>query len=75
MNAFDDPDWPSGGGTTSTAIVLCPYCGEAVTILLDPGGGPDQKYVEDCEVCCRPWQVRVRYPAGGGASVQLEVSD
>ncbi|NWC91952.1 MULTISPECIES: CPXCG motif-containing cysteine-rich protein [unclassified Pseudomonas] len=31
----------------------CPYCGEAVTALLDLSGG-DQHYIEDCPVCCRP---------------------
>jgi uncharacterized Zn-finger protein len=35
----------------------CPYCGEAVELQIDGGGGPRQVYVEDCPVCCRPWQV------------------
>jgi len=29
----------------------CPYCGEIVKALLDLSGG-DQKYIEDCPVCC-----------------------
>jgi len=32
---------------------LCPYCGEAVSSLLDLSAG-DQQYIEDCSVCCRP---------------------
>jgi len=44
-----------------TADVSCPYCGERVEVILDPGGGAEQEYVEDCEVCCRPWQVHVRF--------------
>ncbi len=52
--------------------VTCPYCGETVTIVLDPASGPKQDYVEDCEVCCRPWQVTVRYDDTGAAEVQLE---
>ena len=57
-----DADFPLGDGTAeSTADVVCPYCGEAVTIAVDPGGGAVQEYVEDCEVCCRPWDVRVRF--------------
>jgi hypothetical protein len=24
----------------------------------------DQAYVEDCEVCCRPMEIRVRYTGG-----------
>ena len=48
----------------SAATVICPYCGQAVMILLDTGGGTTQDYVEDCEVCCNPWQVHVRYASG-----------
>ncbi len=54
------------------AQVLCPYCGEKVEIVLDPAGGADQDYVEDCEVCCRPWHVTVRYDETGAAAVHLE---
>jgi transposase-like protein len=36
--------------------IHCPYCGEAMVILLDTSAG-DQSYVEDCQVCCRPMQV------------------
>ncbi len=52
--------------------VICPYCGETVVIILDPAGGGAQDYVEDCEVCCRPWQVSVRYDDVGAAKVHLE---
>jgi len=54
------------------ADVTCPHCGESVTIGLDSGGGNSQTYVEDCEVCCRPWDVRVRYDSEGRAEVLLE---
>lgn len=37
----------------------CPYCGERITLVIDEGGGPDQRYVEDCEVCCQPIDVAV----------------
>jgi hypothetical protein len=37
----------------------CPYCGESVTMLLEPGPG-EQTYVEDCEVCCNPIGLRFR---------------
>ena len=32
----------------------CPYCREAITILLDTGAEGYISIVEDCEVCCRP---------------------
>jgi len=37
----------------------CPYCGESVEITVDESGGAHQSYVEDCPVCCQPWQVDV----------------
>ena len=52
--------------------VTCPYCGETITVLLDPGSGSTQDYVEDCEICCRPWRVRVRYNRAGRATVLVE---
>src|SRR5437879_13510498 len=72
MVDFRRPDpldeFPLGDGTAaSETIVVCPYCGEANELALDAGGGPTQIYVEDCQVCCRPWQVRVRYLPDGGA--------
>ncbi|MEO8193305.1 MAG: CPXCG motif-containing cysteine-rich protein [Gemmatimonadales bacterium] len=54
--------------------MICPYCGETVEITVDPGGGPAQEYVEDCEVCCQPWLVRVRY-AGGVPQVTVDSLD
>ena len=38
-------------------LVICPYCGEQVEIYLEQ----DLRgtVVQDCEVCCNPWQLRV----------------
>jgi hypothetical protein len=44
--------------------VSCPYCGRGVEHLVDPAGGAHQVYVEDCEVCCQPWQVTVHVTEG-----------
>ena len=54
------------------AGVTCPHCGASVSITLDPAGGQVQEYVEDCEVCCKPWKVQLSYDAKGIADVQLE---
>jgi hypothetical protein len=71
----EDP-FPLGDGTAATeAAVSCPYCGRRVEIALDPGSGVAQEYVEDCEVCCRPWLVRVAYRDDGSADVQIEAAD
>jgi len=71
-----DEEFPEGDGTADTeAEVTCPYCGEVVTITLDPGSGAEQEYVEDCQVCCRPWMVRVAYQEDGAALVEVEAND
>jgi hypothetical protein len=71
-----EDDFPLGDGTADTAAQgECPYCGEGVELALDPGGGSHQEYVEDCEVCCRPWLVTVLYAHDGSASVQLVAAD
>lgn len=56
----------------SEAEVACPWCGESITIPLDPSGGRSQEYVEDCHVCCQPCRVRVSYDDNGAAEVSLE---
>ncbi|MGH7129427.1 MAG: CPXCG motif-containing cysteine-rich protein [Planctomycetaceae bacterium] len=53
----------------------CPYCGEAVDLVVDEGGGGAQFYVEDCPVCCRPWQVEVTHDPETGWSATLRTSD
>ena len=70
-DALDDD--PLDEGTVETeATVLCPYCGELNQIGLDPGGGRRQEYIEDCQICCRPWRVTVVYLPDGAADVSVE---
>jgi hypothetical protein len=67
-----EEEFPLGDGTADLdATVECPYCGESIEITLDPGSGEEQQYVEDCEVCCQPWQVTVHYGADGHAEVSV----
>jgi|ETNmetMinimDraft_26_1059896.scaffolds.fasta_scaffold50691_2 hypothetical protein len=40
--------------------VVCPYCGEIVHVQVELAARL-QKYREDCEVCCRPMRVEVRF--------------
>lgn len=68
-----DEAFPLGDGTADTdATVACPWCGESNEIGLDPGSGSEQVYEEDCQVCCRPWRVHVRYDETGVAAVEVE---
>lgn len=48
--------------------VVCPYCGEAVEIYVEPD--VRGTFVQDCEVCCNPWRVRV---SGRGEDRDVEV--
>lgn len=71
-----DEEFPLGDGTADTeAVVLCPYCGQASEIAIDPGSGASQEYVEDCPVCCRPWTVQVSWAPDGAAEVSLAPED
>ena len=49
--------------------IVCPYCGESIEVSVDLSGG-DQAYVEDCQVCCRPIEMRLSV---SGTEWRLEV--
>jgi hypothetical protein len=53
----------------------CPYCGEPVDLDIDEDGGSRQSYVQDCPVCCQPWQVDVARHRDGEWSVALRTTD
>jgi hypothetical protein len=40
------------------ASIDCPYCGEAIDIMVDISV-PYQDYIEDCQVCCKPMEISV----------------
>jgi hypothetical protein len=44
-----------------TAAFQCAGCGEWNSTLVDETAGREQTYVEDCQVCCRPNLLRIRY--------------
>ena len=46
----------------------CPYCGETIAILVDDSL-PEQSYVEDCQVCCRPIVLNVSVDSDGDVAV------
>lgn len=41
----------------------CPYCWEQISMLIDTSIA-QQEYIEDCEVCCNPIQIRVGIDEG-----------
>jgi hypothetical protein len=40
-------------------VVTCPYCAEEIEIYVEPD--VRGSFVQDCEVCCNPWRVRVSH--------------
>ena len=41
----------------------CPYCWEEISMLFDTSVNL-QTYIEDCEVCCNPIEIRVTFQNG-----------
>ena len=52
--------------------VTCPYCGEHVEIYVEPD--VRGTFVQDCEVCCNPWRLRV-VRRGGTREVEVNRAD
>ncbi|TYP77309.1 CPXCG motif-containing cysteine-rich protein [Aquimarina intermedia] len=38
----------------------CPYCWENISMLLDASVA-NQTYIEDCEICCNPIELRTQF--------------
>jgi hypothetical protein len=52
----------------SEQTIGCPYCGEGISVLVDESL-PEQRYVEDCQVCCRPIVLEVMVDPDGDVTV------
>ena len=76
-DGFREPPDESGAATCDNGdFEKARYIGEgAAQIALDAGSGSVQEYVEDCQVCCRPWRVAVHYALDGNAEVTVESED
>ena len=55
-------------GMEDLFLVMCPYCGQQVEIYLEPD--VRGSFVQDCEICCNPWRVRV---SGRGGDRHVDV--
>lgn len=54
--------------------VVCPYCFESITVLLDLSVD-GQNYIEDCSVCCHPMTISYVTGSDGIASVNADRLD
>ena len=47
-------------GTVGESVpVQCPWCGEVVEVWVEPDTSGSM--VQDCDVCCRPWTLRIEW--------------
>jgi len=54
-----------------SAVISCPYCGESMDIDVDCSV-PQQSYIEDCQVCCRPMTISVSVDDDYGVAVSVQ---
>ncbi|MEL6199608.1 MAG: CPXCG motif-containing cysteine-rich protein [Pseudomonadota bacterium] len=52
----------------------CPFCGEPNEIVLDLSAG-GQDYIEDCQVCCQPIQIRFEVAGDMLAGIDIGRAD
>lgn len=62
----------SQGSSQEEASYICDACGEEIVIPLDLSEGTNQRYVEDCPVCCRANVIHVSVDEDGQAQVWAE---
>jgi hypothetical protein len=46
-----------------TKKVICPYCSQTFYLFVDTSAG-DQRYIEDCQICCQPIDFRISIADG-----------
>lgn len=52
--------------------ITCPFCGQTFEIVLDTTVA-SQRFVTDCEICCRPMEVLVDCEDGEVVSLSVDV--
>ena len=50
--------------------IQCPYCGESIEVLIDCSVS-EQRYIEDCQVCCRPIEFHLFVAETGHVGVSV----
>ena len=53
--------------------IQCPYCGQSFEISIDASAG-SQRFITDCEICCRPMEIRAEVEEGEVISVDVAES-
>lgn len=50
-------------------MVQCPYCAQEVAVYIE--SDVQGEMVQDCDICCRPWSVRVMHDEDGHLHVDV----
>jgi len=58
--------------TAEEVSYTCDACGEQIVIPIDLSAGENQKYVEDCPICCRPNLINVEIQDDGEIRIWTE---
>ena len=59
---------------TESVDIQCPYCGEILPIVVDCSV-ENQRYIEDCQVCCRPINLVLAIDEEGTPTVEASRED
>jgi hypothetical protein len=49
----------------------CAFCGEDNEVWVDPSGGRQQTFTEDCTVCCRPSLITLTIDDDGEVAIEV----
>ena len=56
------------------AHIRCPYCGEPLEITIE-SSVRRQDYIEDCQVCCKPINLRIGISDAGQLNIEVRSED
>ena len=49
----------------------CAFCGQDNEVWVDPSGGRQQTFTEDCTVCCRPNLITLTIDDDGEVAIEV----
>ena len=52
------------------ATIQCPFCGQSFDVAVDTSV-PSQTFTTDCEICCRPFELRAECENGEIISAEV----
>jgi hypothetical protein len=57
------------------AEISCPYCASSFWMAVDSGGAATQRFISDCEICCRPIVFHARRMDDGAIQVDAATEE